>query len=161
MTPEDKEGFSAISTDEFGYAIGESGDVSLSAVTVPSTYKKVDFIFDNTNSVGQYSEFRITIQMNQSLDQTCYVQVEFPDDFLTDFQLIQIRGTSFLKPVSGSTITLLESDLDNRVFMFQGCRDTWGANPNGSIIFNKVRNPEYIRETGSFKISIAADYDFE
>ena len=88
MTPEDKEGFSAISTDEFGYAIGESGDVSLSAVTVPSTYKKVDFIFDNTNSVGQYSEFRITIQMNQSLDQTCYVQVEFPDDFLTDFQLI-------------------------------------------------------------------------
>ena len=56
--------------------------------------------------------------MNQSLDQTCYVQVEFPDDFVTDFQLIQVRGTSFLKPVSGSTITLLESDLETRVFMF-------------------------------------------
>ena len=83
--------------------------------------------------------------MDTSLDQTCYVKVEFPDDFETDYQLIQVRGTSFLKPVSGSTITLLESDLENRVFMFQACRSSWGANPNGSVIFNKVRNPEYIR----------------
>ena len=44
--------------------------------------------------------------------------------------------------------------------MFQACQNTWGANPNGALIFKKVKNPEYIKETGSFEITVAADYEF-
>ena len=84
----------------------------------------------------------------------------FPSDFGTDFQLINVSGTSFLKPQGSSSINILEKDLENRTFMFQACQNTWGANPTGALIFEKVRNPEYIKETGSFEITVASDYDF-
>ena len=96
MKPSIKTGFSAISTDEFGFAIGESGDVFLPAVTEPTSFQNVAFIFDDTNRVGQYSEFRISMHMATSLDYTCYVKVQFPEDFTTDYQLISVQGTSFL-----------------------------------------------------------------
>ena len=37
----------------------------------------------------------------------------------------------------------------------------WGADQGGSAIFRKVRNPDYIRATGTFKVYIAADDDFD
>ena len=90
VTPSAKSGFSAISTDSLGYAIGESDDLTLPAVTDPTTFSNVAFIFDDTNSVGQYSTFRISLAMLTSLDYRCYVKIEFPDDFLTDYQLINV-----------------------------------------------------------------------
>ena len=36
-------GFSVINTDDLGFAIGESGDVSLSGITEPTTFKYVEF----------------------------------------------------------------------------------------------------------------------
>lgn len=63
VNSEEKRGFSAITTDEFSYTVGESGEVSLPAVTEPTQFKNVQFLFDDTNSVGLYSTFRITIAM--------------------------------------------------------------------------------------------------
>lgn len=45
--------------------------------------------------------------------------------------------------------------------MFQACTRVWGSNPVGAVIFKKVKNPEYIKQTGSFKITVASDYEFE
>ena len=154
-------GFSAITTDDLGFAIGESGDISLSGITEPNEFNYIAFSFDDTSAVGEYSTFRIEFSMATSLGPGCYVKVKFPSDFTTDFQLINVYGTSFLQPASGSSITLLESDYDNNLFVFQGCQRSWGSNPTGSVVFDKVRNPEYIRETGSFEIYVASDFDFE
>ena len=67
MTPDTKTGFSAITTDSFGYAIGESGDVELEGVTEPTTINPVTFSFDDTSSVGQYSTFRIGMTIGTSI----------------------------------------------------------------------------------------------
>ena len=48
-----------------------------------------------------------------------------------------------------------------RTFAFEACQSTWGSNPNGYIQFQSVKNPSYIRDTGSFEIYVAADADFE
>ena len=83
-------GFSAITTDDLGFAIGESGDISLSGITEPNEFNYIAFSFDDTSAVGEYSTFRIEFSMATSLGPGCYVKVKFPSDFTTDFQHVVI-----------------------------------------------------------------------
>ena len=78
-------GFSIYSTDADGFAIGESGDITLSGIDEPTDFNYVAFSFVDTGRVGLYSEFRIEIGMKSSLGPQCFVRIVFPDDFKTDF----------------------------------------------------------------------------
>lgn len=98
--------------------------------------------------------------MESSLGPGCYVRIVFPSDFVTDYQLQTVSGTGWLQPRSGSRINLFENNYSTRSFAFEACRNNWGLDPSGSVVFQKVKNPEYIRETGSFEIQVASDGSF-
>ena len=161
VKPGTKSGFVVLTTDELGYVIGESETISLTGVDEYNDFNYVSFSFDDNGRVGAYSTFRINIGLVGSIGQQCYVKVQFPSDFTLDSQLLSVSGTNFLQQQSGSSHTLLERNTSSRIIEFQACMSTWGAESNGSIIFSRVKNPEYIKETGTFKIYIATDNDFD
>ena len=56
---------------------------------------------------------------------------------------------------------MFDRDLSSGVFSFEACQRNWGADPTGAIVFQRVQNPDFIRSTGTFKVYVAADLDFD
>lgn len=155
-----KSGFTAQTTDEQGFIIGTSGDLTLSGITMASDFQAVAFSFTDVNTVGQYSNFQIQVSMRSSLGPSCFVRVIFPGDFGLDQNLQTVTGTGFMQPQYSSSINLFEKNLSGRSFAFEACRSSWGLDPIGTVTFSRVRNPLYILETGSFTVQLASDAGF-
>lgn len=99
--------------------------------------------------------------MLSSLGRQCFIKIDFPDDFTIDNNLINTYATGFMRPTTGSSVSMFERTLSTGIFSFEACQKSWGTDPTGALVFQKIQNPDFIRDTGTFKVYVSADADFK
>jgi len=93
-------GFVIQSQTEDGYVIGVSPVLSLQGTSIPTDFQRIEFSFDDTSRVGEYSAFKINIEMKVPTEKNCFFKVKFPDSFAVDQQMIGLYGTQLFQPLN-------------------------------------------------------------
>lgn len=154
-------GFSLATFDSAARKIAQSGDLTLAGITQPAGFRFVSFGFADTSRVNEYSTFSVNIGMEVPLEKTCYIKIVFPDEFVFDSNLFLLSGTSFLIPSGNTDQPWISMDYDARTVVIKGCEYNYGASNSGTLTFIKVLNPEYVKDTETFKIYVYQDSNNE
>jgi len=103
-----------------------------------------------------YLESKIPFQQN------CYFTFKFPDEMKLDDNMLYMEGRGFFKPSPDTEdlhTGLYSVDEQRNTVYVTGCtqENYLSTNPTGSVIFNYIKLPDYIRSIEAIQIDVYSD----
>jgi len=165
-----RNGFQLTTTDAQGAIIDHSDAKQplrpnmqqLGKFTTTEMYLLGDENNQNAGRISLYNRVQIYLASSIPFQKNCYFTFKFPPEMKLDDNMLYMEGQGFFKPSINSEdlhTGLYEVDLQRNTVKVLGCtqENYLGSNPSGSVIFNYIKLPDYIRSSKGIQIDVYSD----